>query len=126
MKGNEETVLGKGKTKMEKQQKRLERQLRWIKEGMKNFRLSLSLRVSLNYLRFFLINGVLFFGIMGLLYLWEEMKPSKEIVEQLNEEINPKNSEVQMLKDLDTVDLNIGQILFDNLPAEDESEGFHQ
>jgi len=51
---------------------------------------------------------------------------SKEIVEQLNEEINPKNSEVQMLKDLDTVDLNIGQILFDNLPAEDESEAFHK
>ena len=32
---------------------------------------------------------------------------SKEIVEQLNEEINPKNSEIQILKDLDTVDLNI-------------------
>ena len=51
---------------------------------------------------------------------------SKEIVEQLNDEINPKNSEVQMLKDLDTVDLNIGEILFDNLPAEDESEGFRE
>ncbi len=51
---------------------------------------------------------------------------SKEIVEQLNEEINPKNSEAQILKDLDTVDLNIGQILFDNLPAEDAAEGFHQ
>lgn len=50
---------------------------------------------------------------------------SKEVVEQLNEEINPKNSEAQILKDLDTVDLNIGQILFDNLPAEDEGEGFH-
>ena len=37
---------------------------------------------------------------------------SKEVVEQLNEEINPKNSEVQILKDLDTVDLNIGEILF--------------
>ncbi len=49
---------------------------------------------------------------------------SKEIVEQLNEEINPKNSEIQILKDLDTVDLNIGEILFDNLPAEDEAEGF--
>ena len=49
---------------------------------------------------------------------------SKEVVEQLNEEINPKNSEAQILKDLDTVDLNIGQILFDNLPAEDEGEGF--
>jgi len=50
---------------------------------------------------------------------------SKEVVEQLNEEINPKNSEAQIIKDLDTVDLNIGQILFDNLPAEDEGEGFH-
>ena len=50
---------------------------------------------------------------------------SKEVVEQLNEEINPKNSEAQIIKDLDTVDLNIGKILFDNLPAEDEGEGFH-
>ncbi len=50
----------------------------------------------------------------------------KEVIEKLNEEINPRNSEVQMLKDLDTVDLNIGQILFDNLPAEDDAEGFHQ
>lgn len=68
---------------MEKQQGRLKRQLRWIKEGMKNFRLSLSLRVSLNYLRFFLINGVIFFFILGFLYLREEMKPSMEIVEQM-------------------------------------------
>ena len=45
---------------MEKQQGRWKRQLRWMKEGAKNFRLSLSLRVSLNYLRFFLINGVIF------------------------------------------------------------------
>ncbi len=51
---------------------------------------------------------------------------SKEIVSELNDEINPKNSEAQIIKDLDTVDLNIGQILFDNLPAEDEAEGFHQ
>ena len=43
---------------MEKQQGRWKRQIRWMKEGMKNFRLSLSLRVSLNYLRFFLINGL--------------------------------------------------------------------
>ncbi len=50
---------------------------------------------------------------------------SKEIVTELNDEINPKNSEAQIIKDLDTVDLNIGQILFDNLPAEDEGEGFH-
>lgn len=68
---------------MEKQQGRLKRQIRWIKEGAKNFRLSLSLRVSLNYLRFFLINGILFFCILGFLYLREEMRPSMEIVEQM-------------------------------------------
>ena len=68
---------------MKKHQSRWERQKKWMKEGVKNFRLSLSLRVSLNYLRFFLINGVLFFAIIGLLYLLQEMKPSKEIVEQM-------------------------------------------
>ena len=50
---------------------------------------------------------------------------SKEVVEQLKEEVNPSNTEVELLKNLDTVDLNIGDILFDNLPAEDEElEGF--
>ena len=68
---------------MEKRQDRWKRQIRWIKEGAKNFRLSLSLRVSLNYLRFFLMNGLLFFGIMGFLYLWLEVKPSMDIVEQM-------------------------------------------
>ena len=68
---------------MEKQQKRWKRQMKWIKEGARNFRLSLSLRVSLNYLRFFLINGIIFFGITGFLYLREEMKPSMEIAEQM-------------------------------------------
>lgn len=68
---------------MEKQQGRWKRQMRWIKEGMKNFRLSLSLRVSLNYLRFFLINGFIFFFILGFLYLREEMKPTTDIVEQM-------------------------------------------
>ena len=68
---------------MKKQQGRWKRQIRWMKEGMKNFRLSLSLRVSLNYLRFFLINGVIFFFILGLLYLREEMKPSVDLVEQI-------------------------------------------
>ncbi len=47
-----------------------------------------------------------------------------EEVEKLKEEVMPHNSEVEMLKNLDNVDLNIGQILFDNLPAEDELEGF--
>lgn len=68
---------------MEKRQGRWKRQIKWIKDGAKNFRFSLSLRVSLNYLRFFVINGFLFFGIMGFLYLWLEVKPSKEIVEQM-------------------------------------------
>lgn len=68
---------------MEKQQGRWKRQMRWIKEGAKNFRLSLSLRVSLNYLRFFLINGIIFFFILGFLYLREEMRPSMDIVEQM-------------------------------------------
>ena len=68
---------------MEKRSGRMKRQVKWIKEGMKKFRLSLSLRVSLNYLRFFLINGFLFFSIMGFLYLREEMKPSMQLVEQM-------------------------------------------
>ena len=68
---------------MEKQQGRWRRQIRWMKEGMKNFRLSLSLRVSLNYLRFFLINGIIFFFILGFLYVHEEMKPARTVVEQM-------------------------------------------
>lgn len=68
---------------MEKQQGRWKRQLRWIKEGAKNFRLSLSLRLSLNYLRFFLINGIIFFFIISFLYLRTEMKPSMEMAEQM-------------------------------------------
>ena len=68
---------------MEKQQGRWKKQMKWMKEGVKNFRLSLSLRVSLNYLRFYLINGMIFFFILGFLYLHVEMKPSKEIVEQM-------------------------------------------
>ena len=68
---------------MEKQQGKWERQLRWIKEGTKNFRFSLSFRVSLNYLRFFLINGIIFFFVLGFLYVYEELKPSMDIVEQM-------------------------------------------
>ena len=68
---------------MEKQQGKVKRQIRWIKEGVKNFRFSLSFRVSLNYLRFFLINGIIFFFILGFLYVYEELKPSKDIVEQM-------------------------------------------
>jgi len=68
---------------MEKQQGRWKRQIRWMKEGAKNFRLSLSLRVSLNYLRFYLINGMIFFFILGFLYLQVELKSSIELVEQM-------------------------------------------
>lgn len=51
----------------------------------------------------------------------------KTVLEELNEEINPHNSDVEILKNLDTVDLNIGEILIDNLPPEDlELEGFHE
>ncbi len=68
---------------MQKVQKRRKKQIKWMKDWMKNFRLSLSLRVSLNYLRFFLINGILFFIIAGMLYLYEERKPFAEEAEQL-------------------------------------------
>lgn len=68
---------------MKKQQGRFKRQIRWIREGVKNFRFSLSFRVSLNYLRFFLINGIIFFAVMGFLYLREEIRASREIVEQM-------------------------------------------
>lgn len=68
---------------MEKQQGKWKRYMRWLKEGAKNFRLSLSFRVSLNYLRIFLINGIIFFFILGFLYVHEEMKPAKSVVEQM-------------------------------------------
>jgi len=68
---------------MEKQQGRWKRYIRWIKEGAKNFRLSLSFRVSLNYLRIFLINGIIFFFILGFLYVHEEMKPVRDVIEQM-------------------------------------------
>jgi hypothetical protein len=48
-------------------------------------------------------------------------------VNKLKEEVVPQNSEVEMLKNLDSVDLNIGEILYDDLPAEDEDlEGFRE
>jgi hypothetical protein len=51
---------------------------------------------------------------------------SIEEVQKLKDEIVPHNSEVEMLQNLDNVDLNIGEILYDNFPAEDEDlEGFH-
>ena len=51
----------------------------------------------------------------------------KATIEKLDEEINPKNSDAAILQNLDNVDLDIGQILYDDLPAEDEElEGFHE
>ena len=51
----------------------------------------------------------------------------KATIEKLDEEINPKNSDAAILKNLDNVDLDIGQLLYDDLPAEDEElEGFHE
>lgn len=44
----------------------------------------------------------------------------------IQEKVVPKNTDEEVLKRLDTVDLDIGTLLFDNLPAEDlEAEGFH-
>lgn len=40
----------------------------------------------------------------------------KNEVEQLKTEITPVSPEIQKLQELDTVDLNIGQILFDDFP----------
>lgn len=52
--------------------------------------------------------------------------PTDEL-EKLKEEVNPSNSDAEILKNLDSVDLNIGEILFDDLPAEDpELEGLHE
>ncbi len=48
-----------------------------------------------------------------------------ESIKKLDEEINPKNSDAAILENLDNVDLDIGQLLYDDLPAEDEElEGF--
>lgn len=52
--------------------------------------------------------------------------PLEEVL-KIKESIEPNSSDAEILKNLDTVDLNIGEILFDNLPAENEDlEGFHQ
>lgn len=43
---------------------------------------------------------------------------SLDEVKKLKEEVVPHNSEIEMLKNLDTTELNIGEILFDDLPAD--------
>ncbi len=44
---------------------------------------------------------------------------SEDVLKELKEEVAPENKDVQILKNLDTVDLDIGQILYDNFPDED-------
>ncbi len=68
---------------MQKAQGKKRIQLKWMRDWIKNFRLSLSLRVSLNYVRIFFINGCLLFAIMGLLYLREELRPFYNTAEQM-------------------------------------------
>lgn len=56
---------------------------KWKGRVAKKFRLSLSARVSLNYLRFLLINGVLFFGIMVFLFLRGDFGEMRQVVDQM-------------------------------------------
>lgn len=52
---------------------------------------------------------------------------TKEEVEKLKDEVVPRNTDAEILKNLDNVDLDIGELLFDNLPAEEpELEGFRE
>lgn len=46
---------------------------------------------------------------------------------KLKEEVVPNNTDAEILKNLDNVDLDIGELLYDNLPAEDlDAEGFRE
>ena len=50
---------------------------------------------------------------------------TKEQVEELKDKVVPKNTDAEILSRLDTVDLDIGPLLYDDNPAEDEElEGF--
>ena len=44
---------------------------------------------------------------------------SEDVLKELKEEVAPESKDVQILKNLDTVDLDIGQILYDNFPDEE-------
>ena len=44
---------------------------------------------------------------------------SEDVLKELKEEVAPENKDVQILKNLDNVDLDIGQILYDDFPDED-------
>lgn len=65
--------------------KKAKRKNTWrrIVQGIKEINPSLSFRISFNYLRFLLINGVLFFGIVGFLYVRSEIKWHRSEAEQM-------------------------------------------
>ncbi|MCM1273289.1 MAG: hypothetical protein NC225_10220 [Clostridium sp.] len=44
---------------------------------------------------------------------------SEDVLKELKEEVVPENRDVEILKNLDTVDLDIGQILYDDFPDEE-------
>lgn len=47
----------------------------------------------------------------------------EEQLKAIQDEVVPKNTDAEILKNLDTVDLDIGPILFDDMPAgEDDME----
>ena len=71
------------KEKKRKAQKMGKRIRKWKRGIAKKFRLSLSARVSLNYLRFLLINGILFFGIMIFLFLRGDFGEMRQVVDQM-------------------------------------------
>lgn len=51
----------------------------------------------------------------------------EEQLKAIQDEVLPKNTDAEILKNLDTVDLNIGPILFDDMPAgEDDMEDENQ
>ncbi|MDE6025700.1 MAG: hypothetical protein K2G45_09630 [Lachnospiraceae bacterium] len=47
---------------------------------------------------------------------------SEDVLKELKEEVAPENRDVEILKNLDTVDLDIGQILYDDFPDEEIDE----
>lgn len=44
----------------------------------------------------------------------------KDELEKLKEEVVPNNTDAEILKNLDTVDLDIGELLYDDMPDGDE------
>lgn len=55
----------------------------WQKNFMNNFRMSLSVRISLNYVKFLLINGILFFLVIAFLLFQEDRKPYMRVFNQM-------------------------------------------